>query len=268
MGMIRAWFTMGWLLAFATCATAQTLSAARDDGTRSRENSAPQPLNAAQEGSTAKGYAINVKIVQGRGLLERKKFPRGAVLAQLVPMPSASETASDPPAATAAQNSNASAIRSTEVKPEAKEDFWDMFVDTPEITVIAAPTIRVPENLATFIQVHNKKAFSYLVPTGDGTFRLEKTPPQELGLKLECTVKAIEGDLQSVELSPIEVSQTSLDGREIIDGVDLNVGKPILSTRSLKTAAKFTLGQTRVVTISADRDRQVLLLLKVNRVAN
>ena len=50
-----------------------------------------------------------------------------------------------------------------------------------------------------------------------------------------------------------------------MDGLELDVGKPIVSTRSLKTAARVKLGATRVIAIPSGLKTQAALLLRVKR---
>lgn len=60
-------------------------------------------------------------------------------------------------------------------------------------------------------------------------------------------------------------SSSALDGREPVEGLDLDVGKPIVATRSLKTTATMKLGATREIAIPSGPKTQAVLLLRINR---
>jgi hypothetical protein len=59
---------------------------------------------------------------------------------------------------------------------------------------------------------------------------------------------------------------TLLDGHEPVEGLDLEVGKPIIATRSLKTTAKMKLGATRLIPIPSGPKTQAALLLRISRI--
>ena len=84
-------------------------------------------------------------------------------------------------------------------------------------------------------------------------------------MKVTLAVQPVEGDDTFVELSPLEIEITALDGREPVAGLDLDVGKPIISTRSLKTTAKMKLGATRLIAIPSGPKTQAALLLRIKR---
>jgi hypothetical protein len=59
---------------------------------------------------------------------------------------------------------------------------------------------------------------------------------------------------------------TTLDRREKIDGLDLDVGGPIVSTRKLETSATVKLGHVYETVIPSPPQKVALLLLRVERV--
>ena len=151
-----------------------------------------------------------------------------------------------------------------ESKSATYENLWQFGEHDADAKTLAAPTIITTEDTAAIFLIKNKKTFDYLVPEGK-QFRSVTTPPQELGLTVECTVRTVSGEPDVVELAPLKISQATLDGREPIAGLDLDVGKPIISKRTVETTARCLLGQARYVPIATTQGRQALLLVRVSR---
>lgn len=172
----------------------------------------------------------------------------------------------DAAAASAVENVDGpEAASATPVKREAGVDLWKLDEHDPDAQTLAAPAIVTNENIPAQLAVNNKKSFDYLVRDSDKRFRAEKTPVYELGLRVECTVRSVAAEPNVIELAHLKISQTTLDGREPIAGLDLDVGKPIISKRSVETSAHCVLGQTRCVPIATTPGRQALLLVRVSR---
>lgn len=205
----------------------------------------PPPLprgKASNSELNQRHFRIDFKIVQGKRLLERS-FRRGSMISGFNP-------ASDESPADGA---------------EENVDLWTIGEHDPDATTLAEPEIVTIENRPAMFAVSNKKSFDYLVAEAGNRFRPEKTPPHELGLTVECTVRSVVGEPDVIELTPLKISQATLDGREPIAGLDLDVGKPIISKRSVETTARCVLGQARCVPIATTPDRQALLLVRVSR---
>jgi hypothetical protein len=145
-------------------------------------------------------------------------------------------------------------------------DPWDDALKEPGVTVLAAPKLAVVARHSAVVQLQSQQIFTYLEPLGEGTFKAKHTDPMELGMKFVLGVQPIEADERFVELSPLEIQLAVLDGREPVDGLDLDVGKPIVATRSLKTTAKMKLGVTRIIPIPSGPKTQAALLLRINRI--
>jgi hypothetical protein len=160
------------------------------------------------------------------------------------------------------------ATRATERGRFADEnaDLWDDAQQKPGVTVLAAPKLAVVAGQSGVIQIQTQQIFTYLQPLGDGKFQAKHTDPTELGMKFVLGVQPVEGDKRSVEVSPLEIQLAVLDGREPVEGLDLDVGKPIIATRSLKTTAKMKLGDTRMIPIPSGPKTQAALLLRIRRV--
>jgi hypothetical protein len=89
-----------------------------------------------------------------------------------------------------------------------------------------------------------------------------------LGLKVDLTPRAVPSDPELINIAPLKISFTTVDGREPIPGVDLEIGKPVISTRTLETS--FTLvdgGDAIGIVLPGPEGRQPILFLTVHRVA-
>src|SRR6185437_719572 len=160
---------------------------------------------AAKGGSVQGGFVIEIKIVQGRALLDDRSIPRSAMIGGFgASSPDGEEESEAAESADSSSNVEASELGESPQGP----DLWNLDEDCPDATALAAPTLTTIENRPTFFWVHNKKSFSYLSPAGEDLFRAQKTPPYDLGVKVECVVKTIPGEPGAVELSPLTVSQT------------------------------------------------------------
>jgi hypothetical protein len=111
---------------------------------------------------------------------------------------------------------------------------------------------------------------SYLVRTGEKSFELQDLPADTrnaLGLTIDLTPRAVPSDPELINISPLKISFTTIDRREPIPGVDLEIGKPIISTRTLETS--FTLvdgGDAIGIVLPGPEGRQPVLFITVHRV--
>jgi hypothetical protein len=146
-----------------------------------------------------------------------------------------------------------------------EDELWESSaMDSLGITTVAAPRMVIFAKQSATCLIQTSTPLSYLVPLGDGKYQVKYTV-QALGMKITVAVQRADGDDTSVELSPLEIAITALDGREPVEGLDLDVGKPIISTRSLKTTTKVKLGATRLIAIPSGPRTQAALLLRVKR---
>ena len=157
-------------------------------------------------------------------------------------------------------------IRATENARSAADgaQLWDDAQKKPGVTVLATPTLAVVGGQTGVIQIQSEQIFEYLEPVGEGKYQAKHTEPTELGMKFVLGVQTVEGDARSVEISPLEIQLAVLDGREPVEGLDLEVGKPIIATRSLKTTAKMKLGVARMIPIPSGPKTQAALLLRIS----
>ncbi len=142
------------------------------------------------------------------------------------------------------------------------------------LTGATGPRIRVPfgrvAGLRMGLGVANNQ-LSYLVATGEKTFELRHltTDAQNsLGIQIDLTPRPVPNELKLINIAPLKISFTTVDAREPIPGVDLEIGKPIISTRTLETS--FTLvdgGDAIGIVLPGPEGRQPILFITVHRVS-
>ncbi len=138
-----------------------------------------------------------------------------------------------------------------------------------EIEILSRPHIRAPLGQPAEVQVScGTPQIAYLVRTGKKTFELREAAAQPaLGLMIKLTAQVAAEDSGRIEISPLAISTTTFDGREPIPGIDLDVGKPILSTRKLETSITVTdAAETSGIVLPGPSGRQAILFLRVRRV--
>jgi hypothetical protein len=136
-----------------------------------------------------------------------------------------------------------------------------------EIDVISRPHVRTLTGQAASIQVmQSSPPIPYLVRTGTKSFELRETAGAHLGISLQLTAQAAE-DTGHIEISPLKIATTTLDGRERIPGLDLEAGKPIISTRTLETTMTVAEGaEVNGIAVPGPPGRQPVLFLSARRV--
>jgi hypothetical protein len=137
------------------------------------------------------------------------------------------------------------------------------------LDVLGAPTITADSGRASSIEVSTSPVqIPYFVRTGQKTFELkESAADAQLGIRIQLTVRPVAGQDDKLSVSPIKISMTTLDGREPIAGVDLDIGKPIVSTRTLETSMTVVNGaEPSGIVLPAPAGRQPVLFVSVQRV--
>jgi hypothetical protein len=260
----------------------------RERGWRRDHPVASQKLESRED-----SYTIEIKVLEGRGLPQevpadarpwiaapakrgydlrgRMAPPARAILPNPVALPEGDNRHSDRVPKHDEDLQVASSKATSQATDSARSvdnvaDPWDRAQREPGVTVLAAPKLAVIAGQSGVIQIQTQQIFTYLQPLGDGKFQAKHTDFMELGMKFVLGVQPVEEDNRSVEVSPLEIQLAVLDGREPVDGLDLDVGKPIIATRSLKTTAKMKLGVTRMIPIPSGPKTQAALLLRINRI--
>jgi hypothetical protein len=160
----------------------------------------------------------------------------------------------------------AQGAKNKEPLAQSSEVVWDAVDDHQAVITLAQPKVAVLANQQAVVSLISPSELQYLVRQSADTFKLMKTEPKELGIEIKLMVSPLKDDPEQVEISPLEFSVTTLDRREKIDGLDLDVGKPVVSTRKLETSTTVKLGQVYETVIPSPPQKVALLLLRVERV--
>jgi hypothetical protein len=266
--MRRTWCIVGSAISLVSVISAQgPAPAAPSSVLRNPAFLAEQNSDGGPDGQAASEsvYVIEMRVLEGTGLNEdgskrrAANLPRGVRARKsdaapgntaVLPQPSPTLKAT-PPVATATTSSD--------------DDLWDECLRKPSITVLAAPKVTLDSKQPATVQIQTEAMFTYLQPLGDGKFEAKQSGVHELGMKFTIQVQPIAGEDEFVDVAPLEIQISSLDGREPVEGLDLDVGKPIVATRSLKTTAKMKLGAVRLIAIPSGPSTQAALLLRVSR---
>jgi hypothetical protein len=84
---------------------------------------------------------------------------------------------------------------------------------------------------------------------------------------MDLTPRAVPSEPRLINLSPLKISITTLDGREPVPGVDLEIGKPFVSTRTLETSLTLFDGPDATgIVLPGPEGRQPVLLITAQRV--
>lgn len=131
------------------------------------------------------------------------------------------------------------------------------------VDVLSRPQVRAWFGLsASFEIVNSPQNVAYLVRTGERSFELkEMVPETPLGIRVTLTPQRVTGESEKIEIAPLHVSITTIDGRESLTGLDADVGKPIVSTRSLQSSLTLVHGQPSMVLLPGPPGRQAILFL-------
>lgn len=135
----------------------------------------------------------------------------------------------------------------------------------PDIHLLAHPTMLLPEGLEGIVTVSDDTPIQYFEPAGskgDKTFEL-KTLDVPAGFKTSVIITS----LKSVHEASVQLSlDISLVGARLpLDGVSLNVGKPIVTHTPHSDVYHLTLGCWASLIGSTDSNSALLVFVKVSR---
>jgi hypothetical protein len=159
--------------------------------------------------------------------------------------------------------------RDTELIETGPGNLDSLKQNADSLDVLSAPRITTDLGQASSIEISTGPLkLPYFVRTGEKTFELkESAADAQLGIRIQLTVRPVAGQDDKLSVSPIKISMTTLDGREPIAGVDLDIGKPIVSTRTLETSMTVVNGaEPSGIVLPAPAGRQPVLFVSVQRV--
>jgi hypothetical protein len=170
------------------------------------------------------------------------------------------------------------------IPTEAGKDsrVMEILAEHAQVELISRPQIRTFMGVVASIQIGQEvpwipsadgpfgapkaNGVPYLVRTGATTFELRHTVLPRLGIDVTMTPAGTD-DPQQIEFSPLKISMTTLDCREPIPGLGLDVGKPITTTRTLETSIKLIDGaEFSGLALAGPPSRQIILFLRAYRI--
>jgi len=126
---------------------------------------------------------------------------------------------------------------------------WDGKDSPPSgkaVQMISSPKVIVLLNESFQVAVHSQQGVEYLQKRPDGLFELKRLV-KKTGLTIKANVA--EGDREHIILRDLTTRLRSIEGREPIEGVSLDVGRPIVETQEYR----------RTITLEPDRDYGIWL---------
>jgi len=151
------------------------------------------------------------------------------------------------------------------------EDLLKVLGRHAQLTGVTCPKLRTRFGQTTGIKMGfgvTTTQLHYMVRTGEKTFELQCLPANDLnslGLTIDLTPQAVPDDPELITVSPLKITFTTVDGHEPVPGVDLEIGKPIISTRKLETSITVADGDAMGIVLPGPEGRQPILLITVHR---
>lgn len=143
---------------------------------------------------------------------------------------------------------------------------WDGQKHPPydaKVEIIASPRVMVCSKNSFEISVGSQQPLEYFEKRPDGLFEL-KSLDEETGLTIKANVA--EGDRDRIILRDLTIRLRSIEGREPIEGVSLDVGRPIVGLRELLTTIAVHPGRDFGILLGPKASGSLLVRAKVSRV--
>lgn len=221
-----------------------------------------KPLPVAKSKS-AKGYQLEFKLVE-----VREKTDVNALAINVHPHPFLKKRGNSPHQFTQLDCRNCHVVKGRET---SNQFFLRTFLHQPGmlktwvkntsgVKVLASPIFLIVPNRTATVNAKSPRKIQYLKQIKTGVFTLEEEKVTT-GVTIKAAVQnAGKGKFR---LKPLSVSVTAIKGREPIEGVKLDVGKPIVTTTSIQTTLAGKLGKASVISIDSPRGGRVLISVKV-----
>ena len=157
-------------------------------------------------------------------------------------------------------------IAGMELRADENGWTWDGKKQPPSDTrveIIASPRVMVCSNNSFEISVGSQQPLEYLEKRPDGLFELKRLD-EETGLTIKANVA--EGDRDNIILRDLTIWLRSIEGREPIEGVSLDVGRPIVGLRELLTTIAVHPGRDFGILLGPKASGSLLVRAKVTPV--
>lgn len=131
------------------------------------------------------------------------------------------------------------------------------------VNAVACPTVLTLAGQFADMKMGGNEVFQYMQPTDDGRYELKLL---EVPVGFSIRYKVQPGEDGRIKLDPFVISISAVKEREPIEGVKLNVGKPMVSKVTSELSLTFQSGRAYGV-MWRTKDQGVLLIsLKVSEV--
>ena len=139
---------------------------------------------------------------------------------------------------------------------------WDSWRKHRNANLLSSPTLVVAANKLAAIELWPTEPIQYLEPDGNKRFVLKEFGPHKLGLKVSALI-------DDAGTAKIAFSSATLDGgtdgTQVIVGVDVPIGKPVVRETTLETKVKFVDNQPVRISLPTPRGKHAYMLLRVSK---
>ena len=154
------------------------------------------------------------------------------------------------------------------VKLKADENGWtwdgqDRPATGKKVELIASPRVMVAMPNTFVISVGSPQPVQYFEKRADGLFEL-KTTQEEVGLRISARVE--KGEAERIVLRDLTIGLRSIEKRKAIEGVQLDVGQPIVETREQKITVAVKPGRLYGIELLSEGYGCLLMRLRVDSV--
>lgn len=132
----------------------------------------------------------------------------------------------------------------------------------PHTHVIAAPRIALLVGETGTIQLWHQVKLTYLEPAGEKMYRRVEFPPVGLGISMKLGAKDYDSAQGTMTLEPLAATMTAIDGRDKVPGLEFDVGKPRVTTRSLSLSLAAKAGEVYWIALPTAPDKEAVLLIR------
>lgn len=136
------------------------------------------------------------------------------------------------------------------------------------LTLLSVPVLVAYAGAVAETQIGQTTSIQYLERIDLETFKLKATAPRLLGMNISMMPslpfesKGARGVInRNVTLSPVILSVAAMDGREKIEGIDLPVGQPVFTLRTIETSLKLTEGEPGIIELPAGKGKHVFMVV-------
>ncbi len=135
--------------------------------------------------------------------------------------------------------------------------------DSKKVVLLSSPKVIALSGTAFEIWVGSEQPIQYFEKLPDGRFEL-KTMPGKTGLGLSGTVESAQPG--QVILRDLTILLRSIESRVPIEGVDLDVGQPIVASRECKASIALSPGRDCGILLQTERYGTLIVRVRVTPV--